>query len=67
MQFVLQLKEIGFKLGVEGEHGGSIALALLGAQGGGMERGEAGDAGVELRERHLRHGGVQRGATEVGG
>ena len=46
LQLVLQLKEIGLQLGVEGEHGGPIALALLGAQGGGMERGEAGEAGV---------------------
>ena len=32
--------------GIESEHGRPIALALLGAQGGGMERGEAGEAGV---------------------
>ena len=67
LQFVLQLQEIGLQLGVEGEHGGPIALALLGAQGGGMERGEAGDAGEEIRERSLRHVGVQQaGAAAVG-
>jgi hypothetical protein len=32
--------------GIESEHGGPIALALLGAQGGGMECGEAGEAVV---------------------
>ena len=67
LQFVLQLKEIGLQLGVEGEHGRPIALALLGAQGGGMERGEAGEAGVELSERSLRHGGVQHAGAEAVG
>jgi hypothetical protein len=53
--------------GIEGEHGRPIALALLGAQGGGMECGEAGEAGVEISERSLRHGGVQRAAAEAAG
>jgi hypothetical protein len=66
-QLVLQLKEIGLQPGVESQHGGSIALALLGAQGGGMECSEAGEAGVELDERSLRHVGVQRAAAEAAG
>jgi hypothetical protein len=53
--------------GVESQHRRPIALALLGAQGGGMECGEAGEAGVELGERSLRHVGVQRAVAEAAG
>jgi hypothetical protein len=51
LQLVLQLKEMGLQLGVEAEHGGPVALALLGPQGGGIEGGKAGDFWVELGER----------------
>jgi hypothetical protein len=39
-------KSVMHDAGIESEHSGPIAFALLGAQGGGMECGEAGEAEV---------------------
>ena len=63
-QLVLQLKEIGLQPGVESQHGGSIALALLGTQGGGMECSEAGEAGEEISTETDAAGGSAVGLQQ---
>ena len=50
LKFLLELEEICFQMGVEGQHGGPVALAPLGVEGSGMEGGEAGDARPEIGE-----------------
>ena len=50
LQFLLQLEEIGLQMFIEGQHIGAVALAALGAAGGGVEGSEAGDLGVEIGE-----------------
>ena len=51
-QFLLQTQQLRFQVGVEGQHRGPIALATLGTAGGGLQAGEAGEAGVEIRGGH---------------